>query len=100
LFHQIDLAYKVLKDPESRRAYDSQQFQNKSNIIIHDTVRSSDFKIDEENDIKYQTCKCGGLFILDEECLEEEYLIECNECSLVICVLQISTSNNNKSEIT
>lgn len=48
-----------------------------------------------ENEFKYQTCKCGGLFILDEESQDEEYLIECNECSLVVCCL-----NENKTEIT
>lgn len=81
------LAYKILKDSSTRKEYDSKQFQDSSHLIIHDTVNSKDFKFDEANKVNYFVCKCGGWYILDEESNERDYIICCDECSLVIKVL-------------
>jgi diphthamide biosynthesis protein 4 len=93
MFLKIDIAYKVLKDVEQRKAYDSEQFQKKSHLIIHDTIKSSECQFDKDAENFYHICKCGGIYILDEQCKDEEYLIECDECSLVIRVI-----NENKIE--
>lgn len=83
------VAYKVLKDPASRKEYDSRRFQaSRSQMIIHDTVERSEFQLDDANDVRYHICKCGGWYILDEESDEEDYIICCDECSLVIKVIK------------
>lgn len=89
VFLKIDEAYKVLKDPASRKEYDSKQFQStaRCQMIIHDTVDRSDFLFDETNEVHYFVCKCGGWYVLDEESTEQEYIICCDECSLVIKVV-------------
>lgn len=94
-FIRIDEAFKVLKDPESRRVYDSKIFQQTSQMIIHDTVRSDEFSFDESNEVHFFTCKCGGWYVLDEELKDPEYIICCDECSLVIKVINVE--KNNKS---
>lgn len=95
MFLKIDEAYKVLKDPLTRKEYDSKRFQVSTScqMIIHDTVARSDFLYDESNEVHYYVCKCGGWYILDEESSDEkEYIICCDECSLVIKVLNKGTA--------
>ena len=94
MFLKIDEAYKVLKDPLTRKEYDSKRFQESTRcqMIIHDTLERTDFLYDETNEVHYYVCKCGGWYILDEESSEEkEYIICCDECSLVIKVLNKGT---------
>lgn len=90
MFLKIDEAYKVLKDPATRKEYDSRRFQESTRcqMIIHDTVERKDFLFDGTNNVHYHVCKCGGWYNLDEESSDEkEYIICCDECSLVIKVL-------------
>lgn len=94
VFIRIDEAFKVLKDPESRKVYDSKRFQQTSQMIIHDTVRRDEFSFDESNEVHYFTCKCGGWYILDEESEDTEYIICCDECSLVIKVINVKNQGS------
>jgi DnaJ-class molecular chaperone len=96
LFIRIDEAFKTLKEPSKRKEYDSKRFQQtaRTQMIIHDTIRNTEFLYDESNKVHYHVCKCGGWYILEEEESEEEedeYIICCDECSLVIKVI-----NNKK----
>lgn len=94
-FLRIDEAYKILKDPLTRKEYDSRRFQESSRcqMIVHDTVAKRDFAFDETNEVHYHVCKCGGWYILDEENPDEkEYIICCDECSLVIKVVDNKSS--------
>lgn len=88
-FVQIDEAYKILRDPVSRKEYDSKRFQQATScqMIVHDTLRRSEFLYDESNNVNYHICKCGGWYILDEDATEHEYIICCDECSLAIKVI-------------
>lgn len=56
-------------------------------MIIHDTIDKASFLYDEAEQVHYHVCKCGGWYILDEESEDAEYIICCDECSLVIKVL-------------
>lgn len=88
-FMKIDEAYKVLKDPATRKEYDSKRFQESTRcqMIIHDTVSKDEFLYDETNEVHYYVCKCSGWYILDEDSDDREYIICCDECSLVIKVI-------------
>lgn len=88
-FVLINKAYEILKDPSSRKEYDSRRFQESTRcqMIIHDTVARTDFSYDEANKVHYYICKCGGWYIMEEAADENEYIICCDECSLVIKVI-------------
>jgi curved DNA-binding protein CbpA len=88
-FIQIDTAYKTLRDPAKRKEYDAELFQKQSNhVIIHDTVKSSDFLLDPDSDERYFECKCHGFYLLPENYDEnKETIICCDECSLAIKVV-------------
>lgn len=88
-FLKIDQAYKVLRDAEARKIYDSKIFQQSApHIIIHDTVARNQFSFEEEEDVYYFQCKCGSFYILDNENLKskEDVILSCDECSLNILV--------------
>lgn len=88
IFLKISEAWNTLKDPLTRKDYDSKQFQDStSQMIIHDTVERNDFLFDESNKVHYYVCKCGGRILDEESSDEKEYIICCDECSLVIKVI-------------
>lgn len=95
VFHCIDAAWKTLRDPAKRRAYDAEINQEKFNEkpIVHDTLTLDEFDIDNDNCAWTHTCRCGGYFILSfDECPsntnDDEIFIDCNECSLVIQLIK------------
>lgn len=86
---KIDEAWKKLKDPVERKAYDAYLCQKaRKNYIIHETVSAKNFFYDEDREIYFYECKCSGNYILedDKQSEDEEYIICCDECSLVIKV--------------
>lgn len=110
LFYQIDEAWKMLRDPEQRKRYDAEMNQHKFNDepIVHAKVYQSDFEFDTESQSNLYPCRCGGYFVLPEDCIdskncdnsinsssaskindddEEEIYIECDECSFAIQLL-------------
>lgn len=95
VFHCIDEAWKTLRDPAARKAYDAELNQEKFNEkpIVHDTLTIDEFDKDNNNCAWKYTCRCGGYFIISfDECpsnsTEEEIFIDCNECSLVIQLIK------------
>ncbi|XP_055693190.1 dnaJ homolog subfamily C member 24-like [Lutzomyia longipalpis] len=91
-FHMIDTAYKVLRDPESRKIYDAELLQEEFCMqpLVFATVDRKEFIWDTESELMCKTCRCGGTYILpeDEEMPENENIfVACDECSLVIEVL-------------
>lgn len=110
LFYQIDEAWKLLRDPDQRKKYDAEMQQNKFNDepIVHAKIYRSDFEFDSESEIYTYPCRCGGFFVLPDDCIEptncdissnastnknhnendeDEIYIECDECSFVIQLL-------------
>lgn len=90
-FHLIDTAYKILRDPESRKIYDAELLQKEfcERPLVFDTVYRSEFTRDGESDLMCRNCRCGGTYIIpeDEYFAHESFFISCDECSLVIEVV-------------
>lgn len=89
LFHQIDAAWKVLRDKGSRKKYDAELTQRSYNDepIVYETLTKNDFSFNETEDCYYYSCRCGGTYLLPDELLEksnESCYLSCDECSLVI----------------
>lgn len=86
-FHQIDRAWKVLRDPELRRQYDAEAGQQEYNDlpIVNETLTKEE--LEYEGDVFEKACRCGGSYSIDKEELEEmetSFYLNCSECSLVI----------------
>lgn len=82
-------AWNTLRDDEKRKLYDAEIFQNQ----IHQSYNVfGKFSVSELSEP--QRCRCSGEYFLDDESrtellassTDEELLIECSECSLVIQV--------------
>lgn len=113
LFYRIDEAWKVLRDPEQRKKYDAEMKQHKFNDepIVHAKIYRNDFEFDTDSQSYLYPCRCGGYFVLPDDCIEsnecdnsvmnsstsensdenDEIYIECDECSFVVQLL----SNRN-----
>lgn len=117
-FYRIDEAWKLLRDPDKRQQYDAEMKQNKFNDepIVHARIQQNDFEFDSINEIYTFPCRCGGVFVLPDDCVEpincdknqennsleesskndeqldDEIYIECDECSFVVQLLNIQSS--------
>lgn len=115
-FYRIDEAWKMLRDPEQKKKYDAEMQQHKFNNepIVHAKVYRHDFEFDSESQSFMYPCRCGGFFVLPDDCIEstncdssvknssddskpnfcndedEEIYIECDECSFVVQLLSNS----------
>ena len=94
-FIAIDKAWKILSDDKQRSVYDAEQVNaklvNEQSAAIWRNVLLSELKIDD--DLLCLTCRCGGLYMLGLEEVEElrqteepEVLVDCDTCSLNILV--------------
>ncbi|XP_062563950.1 dnaJ homolog subfamily C member 24-like [Armigeres subalbatus] len=86
-FIRIDEAWKVLRDEETRRVYDAELMQRtcRDEYFVNEVLRRADFKYNQEEDLYYYTCRCGGSYVLPEEIVEHENCyIACDECSLLV----------------
>lgn len=89
-FIEVDEAWKVLRDPESRKQYDAEMGQARfdDKPIVHETLRKTEFSYDADSDVYYHDCRCGGVYVIPEEFnesqIQENIYIACEECSLVI----------------
>lgn len=104
LFHRIDTAWKLLRDPEKRKKYDAEMQQHRFNDepIVHAHCKRNDFNFDADTQTYTYPCRCGGLFVLPDEfsndcdinridvasaANHDEIYIECDECSFVVRLL-------------
>lgn len=87
-FHEIDRAYKILRDPIERKIYDSERMQNQEHLIIHETVSRREFDHDKENNAYTHRCKCGSEYVLELNDYDsnDEIILSCDECSLNILI--------------
>uniref|UniRef100_A0A1B0D006 J domain-containing protein n=1 Tax=Phlebotomus papatasi TaxID=29031 RepID=A0A1B0D006_PHLPP len=92
-FHSIDTAYKILRDPESRKIYDAELLQKEfsERPFVLETVHRREFTRDEEcGYFMTRKCRCGSGYTLPEKeyLRNESFYITCSECSLVILVIR------------
>lgn len=114
-FHQIDTAWKLLRDPEQRKKYDAEMQQHRFNDepIVHANCYRNDFEFDAETQTYIYPCRCGGFFVLPDEFTiesnncdtnkadntsskqsdvdddnDDEIYIECDECSFVVRLIR------------
>ncbi|XP_041693820.1 dnaJ homolog subfamily C member 24 [Coregonus clupeaformis] len=86
-FIEVDQAWKVLSNQETKRAYDLQLRASELNQSwpVDARVCLDDMTLDEDNEVYTYGCRCGGEFSIGrEEAEEEEAIVCCDTCSLSI----------------
>lgn len=86
VFHLVQKAWSVLKDPDSRKLYDAQLIcQEHSDLLLYDTINLSDMELDSSERFYTYCCRCGGMYLLDSsEVKGTKVIIGCDECSFSI----------------
>lgn len=90
-FIAIDRAWKVLGDTDMRREYDARWTLRcaAQKWPIQDEVDFTDFEWDDEEQMYFYSCRCGGDYVLSK--IDAGFGVDyvcCESCSLCICVLK------------
>lgn len=99
---ELNKAWNVLKDPDSKKMYDEQIEQNNidTEVSVFETLSVDDLKDDNGDDALSYRCRCGGLFsvpksmILNVRHQIDPLLFPCDDCSLFI---ELVLTNTNAS---
>nr|XP_021326139.1 dnaJ homolog subfamily C member 24 isoform X1 [Danio rerio] len=86
-FIDIDQAWKILSNEESRNEYNLQlrACELKQSWPVDAHITLDDMNWDYETECYSYTCRCGGEFILEkDETQEVETVVCCDSCSLSI----------------
>lgn len=88
---ELNKAWDILKDPDSKRVYDEQMEQSyiDTGVTIFETLNVNDLENNEFDDIMSYKCRCGGLFLVPKSTVldtnvTEPILFPCDDCSLFI----------------
>ncbi|XP_073797979.1 dnaJ homolog subfamily C member 24 isoform X8 [Danio rerio] len=91
-FIDIDQAWKILSNEESRNEYNLQlrACELKQSWPVDAHITLDDMNWDYETECYSYTCRCGGEFILEkDETQEVETVVCCDSCSLSIEVKKV-----------
>ncbi|XP_063052219.1 dnaJ homolog subfamily C member 24 [Engraulis encrasicolus] len=86
-FIQVDQAWKILSNEETRREYDLQlrARELKQSWPVDAQISLEDMDWDSDTESYTYGCRCGGEFVIGKEELEEaEAIVCCDTCSLSI----------------
>ncbi|KAJ8252087.1 hypothetical protein COCON_G00213990 [Conger conger] len=87
-FIEVDQAWKILSNPETKTAYDLQRRAQelKQNWPVDAHISLDDMDWDDGEQVYRYGCRCGGEFIIGKEETEEEEesVVCCDTCSLSI----------------
>lgn len=87
-FQQIDSAWKILRDSESRKKYDATLLQEDldERPLIYAEITTDELEFDSEG-VAYFPCRCGSIFDINKTDLCDNCIvIECSECTNCIKV--------------
>ncbi|KZC04718.1 DnaJ like protein subfamily C member 24 [Dufourea novaeangliae] len=92
-FQRITEAWNVLRDPKSRKEYDVTRKQvdlDSDSGVIHARISINELETiyDNEDTFVYR-CRCGGLYYVRKEYIQEKdqlVHVPCLECTFVIVV--------------
>lgn len=92
---ELNKAWNILKDPDSKKMYDEQIEQSDINteVTIFETLNVID--LENNDDSLSYSCRCGGLFLVPKSVVHnvfnnyplEPVLFPCDDCSLFIQVM-------------
>uniref|UniRef100_A0A672PNM9 J domain-containing protein n=1 Tax=Sinocyclocheilus grahami TaxID=75366 RepID=A0A672PNM9_SINGR len=99
-FIDVDQAWKILSNEESRKEYNLQLRANelKQSWPVDAHITLDDMNWDCDTECYTYSCRCGGEFILEKDDLKEmEMVVCCDSCSLSIEVKKVLHASQIKS---
>lgn len=95
---ELNKAWNVLKDPDSKRMYDEQieQTDIDTEVTIFETLNVGDLENNEVEDTLSYKCRCGSFYLVPKSMVLnvkqiEPILFPCDDCSLFIEVVLPNT---------
>ncbi|XP_076248963.1 chaperone protein DnaJ [Calliopsis andreniformis] len=92
-FQHILKAWNVLRDPKSREEYDAIQKQEEldsNSALIYARISVTELEaINDNEDTLVYRCRCGGLYYIQKEYLQEKNQsihVPCMECTFLIVI--------------
>ncbi|XP_059057153.1 DPH4 homolog [Achroia grisella] len=87
-FHQVQKAWTVLRDDDTRKQYDAElSCREHSDLLLYDTVALKEMEYNDEDNVYTYNCRCGGTYLLENcDTILSQVIIGCNECSFSIQV--------------
>uniref|UniRef100_A0A2K6KMF4 DnaJ homolog subfamily C member 24 n=1 Tax=Rhinopithecus bieti TaxID=61621 RepID=A0A2K6KMF4_RHIBE len=91
-FIEIDQAWKILGNEETKREYDLQRCEDDLRNIgpVDAQVYLEEMSWNEDDHSFYLSCRCGGKYSVSKDEAEEVSLISCDTCSLIIELLHFN----------
>uniref|UniRef100_A0A452SL25 DnaJ homolog subfamily C member 24 n=1 Tax=Ursus americanus TaxID=9643 RepID=A0A452SL25_URSAM len=88
-FIEIDQAWKILGNEETKREYDLQRHEDdlRNTGPVDAQVYLEEMYWNEEDHSFSLSCRCGGKYSVSKDEAEEVTLISCDTCSLIIELL-------------
>ncbi|NXE06108.1 DJC24 protein, partial [Lophotis ruficrista] len=89
-FIEIDQAWKILGNEETKKEYDLQQREDNltKEWPLHAQIYLEDMSWDEDEQCYTLSCRCGGNYTVSKSETTDVSLVCCDTCSLVIEILQ------------
>ncbi|KAF6332912.1 DnaJ heat shock protein family (Hsp40) member C24 [Rhinolophus ferrumequinum] len=91
-FMEIDQAWKILGNEETKKEYDLQRREDDLRNMgpVDAQVYLEEMSWNEDDHSFSVSCRCGGKYSVSQDEAEEVTLISCDTCSLIIELLQRS----------
>ncbi|ORX82524.1 DnaJ-domain-containing protein [Anaeromyces robustus] len=89
-FQEIQKAWDNISTPQKKIQYDKELLAKsfKQDGVINEEIDLDDMEYDEEEEAYYSECRCGGIYKITVEDLENNInVVSCDVCSLKIKVL-------------
>ncbi|NXU34029.1 DJC24 protein, partial [Drymodes brunneopygia] len=89
-FIEIDQAWKILGNEETKKEYDLQQREDEltKEWPLHAQIYLEDMSWNEDEQLYTLSCRCGGNYSILRSETKDVSLVCCDTCSLVIQILQ------------
>ncbi|XP_064513065.1 dnaJ homolog subfamily C member 24 isoform X2 [Pseudopipra pipra] len=88
-FMEVDQAWKILGNEETKKEYDLQQRDNLTKEWpLYEQVYLEDMSWNEDEQLYTLSCRCGGNYSVFKSETKDVSLVCCDTCSLVIEILQ------------
>ncbi|XP_015718980.1 dnaJ homolog subfamily C member 24 [Coturnix japonica] len=89
-FIEIDQAWKILGNEETKKEYDLQQRENNltKEWPVHAQISLEDMSWNEDEQCYTLSCRCGGSYAVSKSESKDVSLVCCDTCSLVIEILR------------